>query len=507
MRLDRPLLALSLLLASQAQAAITPDQAKTLETQLQTWFNTNFGKIAKPGTRAFQVTPSGDRYEIAIPTGLRREGSSDPLTVTMLASPPANGRWVFDQLKIPQPFEYSITMTPPKEPGQKDTPAPVTMRSKVTARLQDGGGVWDPTFATPSSIKQRMEGLNSQATGNGVTQTTMVESSTTEIVMTPVGTDKVNVVSTATLSGYSLKMDGGDAPMLQATAKTGQVSFNLTGASRERGTEAIAAMVDLVAAGIPGITPVKPGAANAAEPKLSPAGMAALKRIVATLPDLGSAMAIDESVTGLAITSAGKSFGAANAGLTMNMKSVSGQVQAVLGVVAEGMAWPDLGMGTMEQLLPKRLVLRPTLAGVSGQDLADVLNGAMESGQTGKPTAAETAARNKLLSRGATVGLEAMEFDTGGSTFSATGSLVLQGGPGGQPVPRTGKAHVVARDFDKLVAVISGEPMLAQAMPALVFLKGLGKSAEGGLVWDVTYDGGKLAVNGTDMSAMMGGAR
>ena len=49
--------------------------------------------------------------------------------------------------------------------------------------------------------------------------------------------------------------------------------------------------------------------------------------------------------------------------------------------------------------------------------------------------------------------------------------------------------------------------MLAQGMPTLVFVKGLGKQAEGGLVWDLTYDGAKLAVNGTDMSAMMGGAR
>ena len=505
MRPNRTLIAALLAFgALPATAATTPEQAKALEAQLQGWFNTNFGKLAKPGTRAAQVAPAGDRYLITVPTGLKKEGSEETLAVTMLANPVENGRWVFDTVKLPQPFEYSMTMTPPKEPGQKDAPAPVTLRSKITAASQDGSGVWDPTFATPSTLKQTLTGVTSTSTGSGVTQTNTIEKSYTETVMTPVGTDKVNLTSTGTLTGYALKMEisEGGGP-IQVSAKSGNVAIAVNGATRERGAEALRAMVDLFAAGVPGMTPAKPGAAASADPKLSPAALAALKRVVATLPDLGNAVMVDESVSDLAVTAAGKNFAASKMGLSLNMKSVAGQLQGTMGMSAQGMVWPDFGIGELSKLLPAHFVMRPVLSGISAQDLSDLLNASLDA--KGKPE--DAAVKNRLLSKGGTIGLEMLEFDTGGATFVATGTVALQGSPSGQPAPKNGRAHIVARDFDKLVAIVGAQPMLAQGMPALVFVKGLGKAAEGGLVWDVTFDGAKLAVNGTDMSAMMGGAK
>ena len=45
---------------------------------------------------------------------------------------------------------------------------------------------------------------------------------------------------------------------------------------------------------------------------------------------------------------------------------------------------------------------------------------------------------------------------------------------------------------------------LAQVLPALVFAKGIGRNVGDKVVWDVTYLGDKLLVNGTDLSAMTG---
>ena len=507
MRPHRPLIAAFLVLgAIPAGAATTPDQAKALEEQLQGWFTTNFGKLMKPGNRPALVTPAGDRYLITVPTGLKREGSGDDLAVTMLANPAENGRWVFDTVKLPQPFEYAMTVPTAKEPGQKEAPAPTIIHTKVIAATQDGSGIWDPTFATPSTFKQTMTGIVSTSTGSGVSQTNAIEKSVTEIVMTPVGTDKLNLTSSGTLTGYGLKMVTPDAAgSIDLAAKSGAVSIVINGMSRDRGAEAMRAMVDLFAAGVPGMTPPKPGAPPTADPKLSPAGMAALKRLVATLPDLGSSMKLDESVSDLAVNAMGKTFAASKVGFTMDMKSVSGQLQGVMGLVAQNMVWPDLGVGDLSKLLPQHVVMRPAVSGISSQDLTDLLNAAVENGPKAKPE--DAAIQTRLLIKGGTIGLEALEFDTGGATFAATGTLTMQGSPSGQPVPKNGNAHIVAKDFDKLVAVVSAQPMLAQGMPTLVFVKGLGKQAEGGLVWDLTYDGAKLAVNGTDMSAMMGGAR
>ena len=526
MRLNRPLIAASLLIAaaSPTRAAVSPDQAKSIEGQLQTWYATTFDKPAKPGVRAVQVEPAGDRYNITIPLGLKGPGAT-PLAATMLANPAENGRWVFDSLRFPQPFDYSTTITPQKPAdGQKgaakEADVPMTVHTTITVASQDGSGVWDPTFATPSTFKQTLGGVVSTSTsspvtparGNSadtITQQNTVDSSVTEVTLTPNGRDKVDIAAVENLTGYGQQMKAEDGPVLDLKAKAVAAAINVNAMSRERGIEVMRAMSDLFSAGIPGVNmggPLSSGAAPV-DAKLSPAAFAALRRIVVALPDLGTDIVVDESATDLSVTAGGKTFAAAKVGFGMTMKSTAGAVQAAMGFASDGMVWPEFGMGDMEQLLPKHVMLRPTVSGISGQDLADILLATVDAGQLGKPGPGDAALKTRLLSRGATFGIEALEFDTAGATVSATGKISIQGGPGGAPRAQNGSAHIVAHDLDKLTAVVASQPMLAQGMPAIVFLKGLAKQAEGGMVWDVTFDGAKLAVNGTDMSAMMGGAR
>lgn len=530
MRLNRPLIAASLLIAaaSPTRAAVSPDQAKSIEGQLQTWYATTFDKPAKPGVRAVQVEPAGDRYNITIPLGLKGPGAT-PLAATMLANPAENGRWVFDSLRFPQPFDYSTTITPQKPAaGQKgaakEADVPMAVHTTITVASQDGSGVWDPTFATPSTFKQTLGGVVSISTsspmmsarGNSadtaadtITQQNTVERSVTETTLTPNGRDKVDIAAVENLTGYGQQMKAKDGPVLDLKAKAVAAAINVNAVSRERGVEVMRAMSDLFSAGIPGVNMGGAAGSGAAQvdAKLSPAAFAALRRIVAALPDLGTGIVVDESVTDLSITTDGKSFAAAKLGFGATMKSTAGAVQAAMGFAADGLVWPDFGMGDMEQLLPKHVMLRPTVSGISGQDLADILLATVDAGQSGKPGPGDAALKTRLLSHGATIGIEALEFDTAGATISATGKISIQGGPGGAPRAQDGSAHIVAHDLDKLTAVVAAAPMLAQGLPAIVFLKGLAKQAEGDMVWDVTFDGAKLAVNGTDMSAMMGGAR
>ena len=157
----------------------------------------------------------------------------------------------------------------------------------------------------------------------------------------------------------------------------------------------------------------------------------------------------------------------------------------------------------MEQLLPKHFAMRPNMSGVSGKDMFDIILGSLDAEQKG--VVAPEDAKSRLMNKGFTLGIESMEFDTAGTTVSGNASVTYLGGSGGTLLSSKGSAHIVAKDLDKLTAVVSAQPMLAQGVPAIVFLKGLAKQAEGGMVWDVTFDGTKLAVNGTDMTAMMGG--
>ena len=534
MRLHCPLIAASLLIAaapSSARAAVSPDQAKSVEGQLQTWYATTFDKPAKPGVRAVQVEPAGDRYQISIPLGLKGTGDN-MLAATMLANPAENGRWVFDNLRFPQPFGYGVTITPQKPPGPstgqkgaaKEADVPVMVHTTITVVSQDGSGVWDPTFATPSTFKQTLGGLVSTSTASPITpssgnpastpadtitQRNTIDSSVTETTLTPNGRDKVDIANASSLTGYDLQTKAKDGPALDLNAKAVTVTLNVSAVPRERGIEVVRALSDLFSAGIPGMN--KGGTAGSSpapvDAKLSPAAFAALRRVVIALPDLGTGFVVDESATDLSVNAGGKSFAAAKVGFGMTMQSTTGAVQAGMGFAADGMVWPDLGMGDLEQLLPKHVMLRPTVSGISGQDLADLILAAVDTGQLGKPGPGDAALKARLLSRGAIIGIEALEFDTAGTTVSATGTISIQGGPAGVPRAQNGSAHIVAHDLDKLTAVVAAQPMLAQGMPAIVFLKGLAKQADGDSIWDVTFDGAKLAVNGTDMSAMMGGAR
>jgi hypothetical protein len=63
---------------------------------------------------------------------------------------------------------------------------------------------------------------------------------------------------------------------------------------------------------------------------------------------------------------------------------------------------------------------------------------------------------------------------------------------------------VTATNFDDLIQRVNRSPELAGALPVFVFAKGIGRIVENRLVWDITYRDGKLLVNGTDLSSMMG---
>lgn len=524
MHLHRPLITAALIAASPALGAVTPDQAKSVESQLQTWYAATFSKPGKPGAPAVQVEPAGDRYKIIIPLGL--QSATGPLAVTALANPADNGRWVYDTLQLPQPFEYSLSVPQTKPPGEKVAPGPTVVHSKIIAATQEGSGVWDPTFATPSTFKQTMTGIVSTSTsttstgdsntasispaGETLTQRNTVDRSVTESAMKPNGRDKVDILTTATLTGYNLSMQGKDTPPIDVAAREGGASIKINGVPRERGVEVIRALADLFNAGIPGLgasagagavpaVATKPGS----DTKLSPAGYAAMRRVIVALPELGTDGSIEEAVSDLKVTASGKTFSASKVALSMNAKSVSGLLQATMGLSADGMVWPELGLGDMEQLLPKHFAMRPNMSGVSGKDMFDIILGSLDAEQKG--VVAPEDAKSRLMNKGFTLGIESMEFDTAGTTVSGNASVTYLGGSGGTLLSSKGSAHIVAKDLDKLTAVVSAQPMLAQGVPAIVFLKGLAKQAEGGMVWDVTFDGTKLAVNGTDMTAMMGG--
>ena len=61
--------------------------------------------------------------------------------------------------------------------------------------------------------------------------------------------------------------------------------------------------------------------------------------------------------------------------------------------------------------------------------------------------------------------------------------------------------------LDELIKRSSTTPELKQAGPVLIMLKGLGKPDGKQMVWKIAYDGGKMMVNGNDLSGMIPGTK
>jgi len=106
-----------------------------------------------------------------------------------------------------------------------------------------------------------------------------------------------------------------------------------------------------------------------------------------------------------------------------------------------------------------------------------------------------------LLNRGTVgAGLDSFSFDSGGAVFTGMGKVAFL-----DAQSMDGQAQVTATNFDALMQRLNGMPDVADALPVLLFVKGIGRTVENRIVWDITYRGNKLLVNGTDLSAMTGG--
>ena len=476
------------LLASPAFAqSVTPEQARAVEGQLRNWAVSTLGPDVKLGERPVQVVPDADRYRVSVPFKMQNGAKTETYTPTATMRPLDGGRWSIDSFTMPLPARFSIAMPQPPREGQRTAPPPVTVNYVANAASQTGRGVWDPTYATVSTFEQDITGFKLDATGTGLRQASSFDRSHSVNTIKPAGDGRVDMVVESVVEGYSNTSKSPDTEELMFGSRAVRVSGTLNGVSRDNATTALQQAIRLL---LPVLAnPPKPGVAA---PKPD---MKATRTLIAALGDFASEMDIKESVDDLRVTYAGAGGTAKHAQFNMGGKSVQGILQAYMELGADDIALPTLPLGPMEALVPTRVALRPVISGAATQDVVDALLSATEGKDGPSPEAFQ-----KVFSRGGvSSGLESFLIEVGGAVFKGNGAFVMT-----TPQTGTGKAQIIATNFDGLQAKVSAIPQMGQVMPVFVFLKGLGKSNGNDLVWDVTYDGGKLLVNGTDMSAMTG---
>ena len=461
---------------------VTAAQASQTEAQLAAWLATVFGPAVKLD-RPVQLSPAGDHFDILapIPLGPGQGG----LRITGTARPLDAGKWAVAGLHAMLPATFTISMPiPDKDADPKKAPALVPITYKVTAASQDGGGVIDTTFATPSTWTTSAKDVEVTAEGP-LSQTSHIKATNSVTSLVPAGADRLDVRTEGTMTGYSMASAAkADQPAIKVSMDTIRVNATLDGVSRSRSlslTQATAALMTKVLQTPTGQVPDVP-------PQMVLAMLSALQ-------DFASSMAIDESFEGLSVAFGDYEMTLDEAKLGMAAKTPDGLLQATMDIGAAGLELPNLPLGGMEELIPQRIALRPFVGGVAVADLSKIAN----TFSAGKEPSPEQLAA--LFSHGGVVsGLESMLLEVGGATFTGQAKLTVT-----SPDAMKGAGQITVENFDTLFKKVSGMPMLAQGVPVMIFLKGIGKTVNNKLVYDISFDGAKMLVNDVDLMAMAGG--
>ena len=485
----------TLLTAPYAQAAdVTPDQAKALEGQVRAWAQGLLGPDARVGDRPVQVTPESDHYHLAIPIKVTRGFTPDTIMLTGTARPASGGRWTISDVQIPSPSSFTVQVRTPPKPGQATPEPPIPVDYTVTIGNQENQGVYDPSFATPSTFTTSLQDLKIAATSALTDQLTTAKRVTGVNMLRPSGTDRVDLVIDGTIEGYVLSSRIGDNQKVDITAEKARVTGEVTAVSRDRIAQVIPALVRLaggVAPGMPKPGSTTPGATPLVDPQL-------VRSLIQSLQDFASELTLNETVDGVAVHYGPYGGAASQLRIGIGAKSDNGLMQAHMDLGLDGIALPDLQLGEVASVLPKRIALRPVLSGVPTQQLIQLLANARNANDVDRPS--EFAA---LFSReGVSAGLESFAVDIGGASFAGMGRVTMTA-----PQQMTGQAQVAATDFDALMQRANSIPEMAGALPLFVFAKGIGRAVDNRVVWDITFRDNKLLVNGTDLSAMAGGGR
>ena len=484
-------LAPTLPLVAWAQA--TPDRAAALQQQVQDWLRTNLGIAAAPGSTPVRVTAAGDHFDIAAPLGK----APDAPVMTGKLTDAGDGRWALDDLSVPSPSVFRYRLPPSKTPGALEG----DVVSTVTIGSQTQHATYDTTFATPSTSSTTLKDMSITTEAKNVTQLTHVDGGEGTATMTPVSDGRVDVAFNSSLDGYTLKMSSPAtaSPLAVAVGKVSVVG-NFAGVSRAGVVDIAQKLSAQLSARSPAPVPpgsVPPGSVPPAtvpatpKPAPDPEKMAAM---LVSLADLARGVTLDEKFDDLTVTTSNVTGTLKRLSIGLASTAAGGKLQARMPMAAEGLTLPEIGLGSMAKLIPTKLAFTPAVGAVPTDALLRVARGYANKQE---PTGDDIAS---LFSQGPiTAGLQDMSLDVAGASFSGSFNTLVT-----SPNQFSGTGTITAVDIDKLQQAMAADPQTAQFAPVIIFLKGIGRSEQSRMVWDVIYNDGRLLVNGQDMQALMG---
>jgi len=545
------LASVALLPCGAARAAdVTAEQGRAAEAAVQAWISGMLGPAVTLSASPITLTPAGDHFNLTRPIGIFPGQSAVSGSITAEVRPLDDGKWAIDNIHSAMPITFTAlapvpgdekkadekkpvgkelteskpdTRTPAerkaeeraaqgkmpaeREADQAKTPAelkaeeranqgkppaaaatpaaaanvPVTYTINIGG--QDGHAVLDPTLATASTLAITDKNMTIHIKGGPLQTDSTIGTSNSTMTVQPSGPDRVDLTANVVVQDYHIASAAGLPTTSAVDMKAIKVAMAVLGLDRVKAQAVSQATTSLFVAG---------GAKGT--PKMGPELVTAM---LVALKDAASEASLGEEADGISINASGAPLTIGKVEFALNGKSVNGMLEAhmpieVRDIGVQGVLPPD-----MAALLPTLVTLRPALSGVGVAELSRL---AAAYNEKSEPSPADLQA---LFSHGGVkLGLESMSVAFGGALFEGQGAMTYT-----SVTDSNGTMHITATGYDDMMQKVAAIPAFSgQAVPALAFVKGIGKTDGNKIVWDVVYKDGKALVNNVDMSSMFGGA-
>lgn len=488
------------LLAPAARADdVSEARAASLEAQLNTWLAAQLGPAADLDERTVTVTAAGDHFQVDLKPGEALKSTPLAMGGLPLAAavrPVEDGRWSAE-------FEWPTGAVSILEPGQTVKTTTTTAIEEQTNRL-----LLDPTMATATTLDTTWRGYGVNTAGPVADMRMRADRSTMHAAAQPAAGGLLNLFLEQEIRLMTMNFVTPDTGTVSVSVERLAGDMHMDSVAPERlrtlvqNAVALApAMGEAMRAGQAkhaGGKPKRGQPENAPDMQFDASQRAAVHAMVAALRDLSAGAGQSFTLENTRVKAAGFGGHADKLALGMGVAGQDGKLTMKLTMGADRLDSPDIPAGPLRDMIPRHILFAPRLAGIPGDAGIDLLLRAIDS--NGADPALEDDTQALLHDNPLTVGLDEVAFDVGPAALTARGELVVAGKD-----EYSGHAHVAVTGLDALIRRANSTPMLKQAAPALIFLKGIGQQDGAATVWDIETRDGQLLVNGADMTQMMQG--
>ncbi len=457
---------------------------------------------AKLPPHPVQLTPDGDHYRVRIPLAAFGVARIEPpdAAFTADAKPLGGTLWSLTDQQLPAEFTFTAAQSVPDPPDAKPSPSgrhDETVAYTVKLGQQDSSGTFDSALASPTSGTTSIASLDILREGDSAAAVTHLGHITGVSSTEPTDPAHVNLLSDTTAQDYASHSELPDGTQVTLAASRLHVVTSLSGLAHA----ALAPLLQQVSR-----FSLETKAGGRHPPDLTPAERATLRTVLQDTRDLLTGARLDETAEGLKFEAAGHAGSLDRLEIVLGGTAPQATLDAEMTLALDGLVLDDLPP-QLAAYVPSHFAIHPTVSNLSvaaltkaGLDATEPPAHGLNGAPRDRPADRVAPDLQALFAQGGIqFGFDSLVLQVAEARLGGTGKFVLT-----SPSTLTGQAEFTADGLDGLLARAQEDPVMQQAAPVLIFLKGIAKTNGSQATWLLTVDGDRLLVNGVDLSALTG---